>query len=88
MTTKKNLNDAVRAKYLSLVSDFLTAQGEEVLVTGTNEIALPCVDSEGNDTFIVLRSGESTKWQIGLSRKLSPVKKAVYMARPHPRPNY
>lgn len=54
MTTKKNLNDAVRAKYLSLVSDFLTAQGEEVLVTGTNEIALPCVDSEGNDTFIVL----------------------------------
>lgn len=54
MTNKKSLNDAIRAKYMTLVSDFLTAQGEEVLVTGSNEVALPCVDNEGNDAFIVL----------------------------------
>lgn len=54
MTKKKSLDNAIREKYKTLVSDFLTAQGEEVLVTGSNEIALPCVDGEGNDAFIVL----------------------------------
>lgn len=53
-TSKKTLRDTLRNKYLTLVSDFLAAQGEEILVTGTNEIALPCVDSEGNDEFLVL----------------------------------
>ena len=53
-TSKKSLHDALRAKYIERVSKFLTDAGEEVLVTGSNEIALPCVDSEGNDEFIVL----------------------------------
>lgn len=53
-TPKKSLHDALRAKYIERVSKFLTDAGEEVLVTGSNEIALPCVDSEGNDEFIVL----------------------------------
>lgn len=53
-TSKKSLHDALRAKYIERVSKFLTDAGEEVLVTGSNEIALPCVDSEGNDEFIVI----------------------------------
>ena len=53
-TSKKNLHDALRAKYIERVSEFLADAGEEVLVTGSNEIALPCVDSEGNDEFIVI----------------------------------
>ena len=53
-TSKKSLHDALRAKYIERVSKFLADAGEEVLVTGSNEIALPCVDSEGNDEFIVL----------------------------------
>lgn len=53
-TSKKSLHDALRAKYIERVSKFLVDAGEEVLVTGSNEIALPCVDSEGNDEFIVL----------------------------------
>lgn len=53
-TSKKTLRDTLRNKYLTLVSDFLSAQGDEILVTGTNEIALPCVDAEGNDEFLVL----------------------------------
>ena len=53
-TSKKSLHDALRAKYIERVSKSLADAGEEVLITGSNEIALPCVDSEGNDEFIVL----------------------------------
>ena len=53
-TSKKSLHDALRVKYIERVSKFLADAGEEVLITGSNEIALPCVDSEGNDEFIVL----------------------------------
>ena len=53
-TSKKSLHGALRAKYIERVSKFLADAGEEVLVTGSNEIALPCVDSEGNEEFIVL----------------------------------
>lgn len=52
--SKRTLHNALRAKYIERVSKFLADSGEEVLVTGSNEIALPCVDSEGNDEFIVL----------------------------------
>ncbi len=53
-TSKANLNEAIRTKYIDLVKDFLEKSGEEVLITGSNEIALPCVDTEGNEKFIVL----------------------------------
>lgn len=53
-TSKKILHDALRAKYIERVSEFLADAGEEVLITGSNEIALPCVDSEGNDEFVVI----------------------------------
>ena len=53
-TSKKSLHDAIRTRYIDLVSEFLSSKGEEVLVTGSNEIALPCVDAEGNDEFIVI----------------------------------
>lgn len=53
-TSKKILHDALRTQFMSKISDFLKAEGEEVLVVGSNEIALPCVDAEGNDEFMVL----------------------------------
>ena len=53
-TSKKSLHNALRAKYIERVSEFLADAGEEVLITGSNEIALPCVDSEGNDEFVVI----------------------------------
>ena len=53
-TSKTVLDNAVREKYIGAVKDFLEKSGEEVLVTGSNEIALPCVDAEGNEKFIVL----------------------------------
>lgn len=52
--SKKQLHEALRAKYMAVVKEFLEAQGEEVLRTNSNEFALPCVDEEGNDEFLVL----------------------------------
>lgn len=53
-TSKKALHEILRNKFMADVTEFLTAKGEEVLVTNSNEIAIPCVDAEGNDEFIVL----------------------------------
>ena len=53
-TSKKILHDALRAKYIERVSEFLADASEEVLITGSNEIALTRVDSEGNDEFVVI----------------------------------
>ena len=52
--SKKSLHESLRKSYMDKITAFLADQGEEVLVTGSNEIALPCVDSEGNDEVIVL----------------------------------
>lgn len=51
--TMKTLNDEVRAQYLQRVTDCLS-QEDEVLVVGSNELAIPVVDSEGNEKWIVL----------------------------------
>ena len=52
--TTKVLNDEVRAKYISIINDALAAAGEEVLVVASNELAIPVVDSEKNDKWVVL----------------------------------
>lgn len=52
--SKKALHDVLRQEYIALLSKFLTERGEEVLITGSNEICLPCVDGEGNDEFMVI----------------------------------
>ena len=53
-TNKKSLHEEIRKRYMETVKAFLTEKGEEVLLTASNEFALPCLDSEGNDEFIVL----------------------------------
>lgn len=52
--SKKALHEVIRAQYMERVRAVLEADGEEVLRTNSNEFAIPCVDSEGNDEFIVL----------------------------------
>lgn len=52
--SRKELHEELRAKYTKSVSDFLTKEGEEILVVGSQEIAIPCVDSEGNDEYLVI----------------------------------
>lgn len=49
----KTLNDEVRALWVQRVSECLSAE-DEVLVVGANELAIPVVDSEGNEKWVVL----------------------------------
>lgn len=52
--SKKQLHEGIRAKFMKAITDYLTTQGEEVLQVKSNEIAIPTLDSEGNEEFLVL----------------------------------
>lgn len=52
--SKKQLHEAIRTKFMTMIKEYLSEQGEEVLQTGSQEIALPCVDEEGNDEYMVI----------------------------------
>ncbi len=39
---------------MEIVGEILKEKDEEVLRTGSNEIAVPCLDEEGNEKFVVL----------------------------------
>jgi hypothetical protein len=51
--TQKSLNDELRALWVQRVNDCLS-QEDEVLVVGANELAVPVVDTDGNEKWIVL----------------------------------
>lgn len=50
----KATNEALRAKYVEIVTKLLTDAGEEALLVKSNELAIPCIDSEGNDNYVVV----------------------------------
>ena len=52
--TAKILNEEIKIRFLEGVSEHLTDVGEEVLRVGSNEIALPVVDEDGNEKWLVL----------------------------------
>lgn len=52
--SQKVLNEKLRERFLGIVCEILKEKDEEVLRTGSNEIAIPCLDEEGNEKFIVL----------------------------------
>ena len=52
--TKKQLHEGIRAKFIGMFTEWLTEQGEEVLRVKSNEIAVPTLDEEGNEEFIVI----------------------------------
>ena len=51
--TQKSLNDELRAIYMERVRNCLSLE-DEVLVVGANELAVPVVDTDGNEKWIVL----------------------------------
>ena len=84
MASNKALNDSLRSDYLAKVKESFEQLGEEVLVTGSGEVCMPCVDSEGNDKWIQIvvkipsgsRDGEpfdgyslAQDWQMKLEEK-------------------
>ncbi len=52
--TRKVLDEAIKVRFLEGVSEHLENCGEEVLRVGSNELALPVVDDEGNERWLVL----------------------------------
>jgi flagellar biosynthesis/type III secretory pathway protein FliH len=52
--TKKTLHEGIRNKFMQMVADWLVEQGEEVLRTKSNEIAIPTVDEDNNDEWCVI----------------------------------
>lgn len=53
-TSERKLNDTLRTHYVERVKALLESVDEEVLVVGSNELAVPCKDAEDNEKFIVL----------------------------------
>lgn len=52
--TRKQLDEEIKLRFLEGVADHLTDVGEEVLRVGSNEIALPVVDTEGEERWLVV----------------------------------
>ena len=48
----KKVNDALRAEWTQKLMEWLTGLDEDVLRVGTNQIAIPVVDSEGEDNYV------------------------------------
>ena len=52
--SKKQLHEGIRAKFIALFTEVLTNEGDEVLRTKSNEIAIPTLDEDGNEEFMVI----------------------------------
>ena len=52
--TRTQLDEAIKSRFLEGVSEHLEKCGEEVLRVKSNEIALPVVDDEGEERWLVL----------------------------------
>ena len=50
----KATNEALRAQYIELLTKLLQKSDEEVLRVKSNEIAIPCVDKDGEDNYVVI----------------------------------
>lgn len=52
--TKSQLHEGIRNRFMTAITELLVGQGEEVLRTNSNEIAIPTLDEDGNEEFLVL----------------------------------
>ena len=53
--SKKQTIDVLRADYVKRLMEMLKEDGEDVLVVGSNELAIPVVDGEGEEQYIVFK---------------------------------
>lgn len=52
--TPTALRKEIRERYLAQFVDFLKSKGEDVQIVGSSEIAIPVLDSEKNDEWLVI----------------------------------
>lgn len=50
----KKLRDAIKSEWVAELTKYLEIKEYEVLQTASNEIAVPVVDSEGGEHYVVL----------------------------------
>ena len=50
--SKKSTNDALRNEWVTKIMEMLKAADEDAMLAKSNEIAIPCVDAEGEDSWI------------------------------------
>lgn len=50
----KALREALKMEWMNFLKKTIDERGDEVLQTASNEIAIPVVDAEGGEHFIVL----------------------------------
>ena len=53
--SKKATIDVLRADYVKRLIEMLKEEGEDVLVIGSNEIAIPVIDGEGEEQYVVFK---------------------------------
>lgn len=54
MPTKKFYSDEIKNRYKAVVENAFSAQGLEVLTVGSAEFAIPVLDSEQNESWLVV----------------------------------
>lgn len=52
MSKSTTASQNLRAKYLELISAALASNGEEVLRTNSNEVAIPTIDEDGEEVYV------------------------------------
>lgn len=54
--TKAQLENALRNKFLAFVSETISQEMEtDVLPVSASELAIPCLDEEGNEKFVLIK---------------------------------
>lgn len=66
--SRKQLREEIKTEYVEKLTEFFFGIGEDVLRVGSNEIAFPVIDSEGNEDFLVI----TCKVPIGANKGTEP----------------
>lgn len=53
--TRTALDSLLRSQRTASIREILTANGDEVLQVGPNELAIPCLDAENNETWVTVK---------------------------------
>lgn len=53
---KQNLDNAIRKEYMTIITDFFEEmRNTDVLQTSASELAIPVVDADGNEKFVLIK---------------------------------
>ena len=56
MASKASLENGLRNKFLSFISDIISKEMEtDVLPVSASELTIPCLDEEGNEKFVLIK---------------------------------